>query len=233
MPIRVISFDCAQTLVEARWNPSGVACESAEAAGLRFDRQVAGEVYDRLLASRWGDFRQINLQRSEAACGAWWKELTSDWLDRVGLGRGHTDAVVHEADRIIYGPPSRVFRLYDDVLPCLATLQNMGFPMVVVSNWDNSLHRVLREFALTDWFAHVLASMEEGWEKPDPRLFQALFDRAGVRPDEVLHIGDNPLDDVRGAKEAGCHALLLDRSASQSAEGVLATLADLPKVVEG
>jgi REG-2-like HAD superfamily hydrolase len=231
MPVRVISFDCAQTLVEVDWNPPRLACDAAEAAGLHFDRQVAGEVYGRLLASRWPEFHHVNRQRSEEACTAFWRELTADWLDRVGLGSSATGDVVREADRLIYGPPSQVFSVYADVAPCLDALAEAGYTLVVVSNWDNSLHRVLREFDLTHRFAHVLASMEEGWEKPDARLFQAMYDRVGVGPEEVLHIGDNPLDDVRGAKATGAAALLLDRAALATTEGVLATLSDLPGVL--
>ncbi|MBS1707423.1 MAG: HAD-IA family hydrolase [Armatimonadetes bacterium] len=227
----VISFDCAQTLVQVDWNPPAVACDALAATGTDFDRQVASEVYGRLLATRWPDFHLVNRQRDEAACLEFWRELTGDWLARCGLETSLVDAVVAEADRIVYGPPSHVFALYDDVLPCLQSLAAAGIRMVIVSNWDNSLHRVVNEFGLKGYFDHVMASMEEGWEKPDARLFQAMFERAGVEPGEVLHIGDNPIDDVQGALATGAEALLLERGLPASSDRVLASLHDLPAVL--
>ena len=231
MAVRVISFDCAQTLVEAKWDLPKVACDAAEAAGIVLDRQVAQETYTRMVGSRWPDFHQVNRLRSEDACNAFWMELTSDWLERIGQPVQLASRVVDEADRIIYGPPSQIFAVYDDVVPCLEALAANGYTLVVVSNWDNSLHRVLRHFGLSHHFAHVLASMEEGWEKPDPRLFQAMYERVGARPDEVVHIGDNPLDDVRGAKEACAGAYLIDRAAPRTEGSVLRTLLDLPEAL--
>ncbi len=231
MTWQVVSFDCAQTLVAVDWVPERVACDSAEAAGLLIDRQVAEEVYRRLLSSRWSQFHQVNRQRSESACDSFWAELTEDWLDRIGLDKVAATSVLKEAEQIIYGPDSKVFALYDDVLPCLDALDSAGLKLAVVSNWDNSLHRVLREQGIADRFAQVLASMEEGWEKPDARLFETLYDGLAVPAGQVVHIGDNPVDDVQGALATGASAFLLDRSRQHSSDRVLASLADLPEAL--
>ena len=98
----------------------------------------------------------------------------------------------------------------------VSTIEAMGYQarpmpgvrMAIVSNWDNSLHRTLRMFGLTEYFEHVVASLEEGVEKPEARIFQIALERAGVEPGDALHVGDNPIDDWQGAKNVGMRALL-------------------------
>lgn len=51
-----------------------------------------------------------------------------------------------------------------------------------------------------------------GFEKPDPRIFEAALQKAGgVAPDQALHIGDSLRKDYLPARSLGMHALLLDR----------------------
>jgi putative hydrolase of the HAD superfamily len=47
-------------------------------------------------------------------------------------------------------------------------------------------------------------------EKPDPRLFEIALERAGARAETTLHVGDFYWIDVRGARAAGVHPVLLD-----------------------
>lgn len=229
MKYEVISFDCAQTLVEVNWLPSQLALDCAKRLNLQLDEQVAGEIYTRLLQTRWPLFTQLNLARSEEICQEFWREITHDWLTLIQEDTSLTEAMLEAGDHILYGPDSKVFQVYDDVVPCLETLQAAGLRMVVLSNWDNSLHRVIRHFDLTKYFVDVIASLEEGVEKPDSEIFHIAMDRVGATADQVLHIGDNPLDDVRGAQAVGIDAWLIDRGMESSEPKYLATLADLPK----
>ena len=42
-------------------------------------------------------------------------------------------------------------------------------------------------------------------------MFLAGLDRAGVEPQEALHIGDQYISDVKGAEAVGIKPVLLDR----------------------
>jgi putative hydrolase of the HAD superfamily len=227
----VVSFDCAQTLVRADWRPAEIAVDSAARAGLAFDRQVAAEVYDRKLRSRWPDFMRLNLSRDEAVLDRFWRELTAEWLQESGMPTESVEDVVLHANEILFGEGSLVFQLYDDTLPCLERLRAAGYRMAVVSNWDNSLHRTLRVHGLTPYFELVVASLEEGVEKPDPRIFQIALERLGVQASEVLHVGDNAVDDWQGARDAGLRALLVDRGAESQNDVRVTSLIQLAEVL--
>lgn len=228
--MKAVSFDCAQTLVDVDWQPGRFAVACAEAVGLQLDQQVGAEVYDRLLQGRWREYALLNQSRDPELLERFWLMTTSEWLERMELA-ADPNALVAQANELMYGPGSIVYRVFDDVLPCLDQLRGEGVRMIVVSNWDASLHRVLRSFGLSDYFEVVVASMEEGWEKPDPKLFEAALSRSGLGPEDVLHVGDNPVDDLLGAHRAGIRSALIDRSLTETNGSQLATLADLPSLL--
>lgn len=45
--------------------------------------------------------------------------------------------------------------------------------------------------------------------KPDKRIFELACDGLGVKPANTLYVGDNPVNDISGARDAGLDALLV------------------------
>ena len=45
--------------------------------------------------------------------------------------------------------------------------------------------------------------------KPEPAMFRAIIEAAGVPASETVVVGDNPASDVAGARRAGCAAILV------------------------
>ena len=56
-----------------------------------------------------------------------------------------------------------------------------------------------------------MISSEVGFRKPHPAFFQAVCEHLGLAPRQVLCVGDDIDNDVRGALRAGLSATLLDR----------------------
>jgi len=224
--IQAISFDCSMTLLEDQWDPARFAMECAEQVGLPVDRDSHGPIYRSLLRRGWPEFRERNLTRDSKLCDSWWDDLTLDWIRESGLDHLQHDQVMSVA-RARLLDPTDVFRVFADTLPALRGLKAQGIRLAVLSNWDNSLHRVIESHGLSEYFEVVIASLEEGVEKPEPLIFEILLERLGCRADQVLHVGDNPLDDFQGARGAGLHGRIIDRS-SPSPEGIyISSLTDL------
>jgi putative hydrolase of the HAD superfamily len=155
----------------------------------------------------------------------WWLRLTRDWLAAEGLAAELAPELAEASRRLGFSEGSILFRLYADVVPCLDRLKSLGIRTAVLSNWDYSLHQALAIFDLNARFECVLASLEEGCEKPQAEFFGLLVSRLGVEPFEVLHVGDDPVADVWGAREAGLRAVLIDRNATDVlAPDVISTL---------
>jgi putative hydrolase of the HAD superfamily len=103
------------------------------------------------------------------------------------------------------------FHAYPDAAPALCALRELGLRVVVVSNWDVSLHERLAETGLAPLVDGAVASAELGHAKPDAAIFARALELAGAAPESALHAGDSPREDVEGALAAGMRAVLVAR----------------------
>jgi putative hydrolase of the HAD superfamily len=104
------------------------------------------------------------------------------------------------------------FTAFPDVQPALTDLRNRGISLVVVSNWDVSLHDVLERVGVAPLVDGAVSSAEIGAAKPDPAIFRRGLELAGgVEPGAAWHVGDTPGDDVEGARAAGIEPVLIVR----------------------
>jgi putative hydrolase of the HAD superfamily len=126
------------------------------------------------------------------------------------------------------------FRAYPDAAPALATLRARGLAIVVVSNWDHSLHERLEETGLAPLVDGAVASAELGHAKPERAIFEHALELAGATASEALHTGDSPEEDVAGALDAGLRAVLVARGARPPASPapVIGSLAELPPLCQ-
>jgi putative hydrolase of the HAD superfamily len=227
MTPKAITFDCAQTLIRVRYDPAALAVDCAQDVGLALDADEARSLYGRLLQSSWAHYRQLNLSRDPDVCSGFWAELTEEWLRRLELPQSWVQPLMEAGDRRLYGPQSEVFSLFPDVIPCLERLKQTGTRIAILSNWDYTLHRVVESQGIGSYFEHVVASLEEGVEKPEAALFEIAASRLGLSTAELVHVGDDPIDDFQGALGAGCGAILLDRGQSEQSGRVISSLDSL------
>lgn len=113
--------------------------------------------------------------------------------------------------RRAYNPPVGLWNTPDpDAAAALALLGPAGARAAVISNSNGSVRSILETLGLAAALEFVIDSSEVGLEKPDPRIFRLALERAGVRPDEAVYVGDLYSVDVVGARAAGMDAVLLD-----------------------
>jgi putative hydrolase of the HAD superfamily len=134
---------------------------------------------------------------------------------------------------------------YADAAPALQALRAAGRALVVVSNWDFSLHERLEQAGLLALVDGVVASAEVGAAKPERAIFERALDLVDAAPECAWHVGDSVAEDVAGARAAGLRAVLLARDGAASRGGdatdrataaaagvpVVATLDALPALV--
>ena len=126
------------------------------------------------------------------------------------------------------------FTAYPDSAPALRALRDAGFRLVVVSNWDASLHERLEETGLAELVDGAVASAELGAAKPDGAMFARGLALAGVAAADAWHVGDDVAADVEGALAAGIRPVLIARDGGGSGPGgvpVIRGLHELPALV--
>ena len=106
---------------------------------------------------------------------------------------------------------------YPDSAPALRALRAAGLRLVVVSNWDSSLHERLQETGLAPLLDGAVASAELGAAKPDGAIFARGLALAGATAETAWHVGDSVAADVEGALAAGIRPVLISRDGSAAA----------------
>lgn len=127
------------------------------------------------------------------------------------------------------------FRPYPEVPAALAALRKGGATLVVVSNWDVSLHEQLRATGLAALVDGAVSSAEVGAGKPHPAIYERALALAGANPAAAVMVGDSPDTDVAGALALGIEAVLVDRWGSGPAPAgahVVGSLAEVPALIE-
>jgi putative hydrolase of the HAD superfamily len=112
------------------------------------------------------------------------------------------------------------FAAFDDAASTLRALRGDGIRLVVVSNWDWSLHEVLERVGLAPLLDGVVTSAEVGVRKPGREVFERALDVAGVPAARAMHVGDSFDEDVLGARAAGIEPVLIRRDGRNVAVGV-------------
>jgi len=98
--------------------------------------------------------------------------------------------------------------LYPDVLDALQSL-SARVPLVALSNGNADLERL----GLDDYFVGSINARGVGALKPDPEIFRAACAALETAPENIMHIGDHPVEDVRGAQDFGMKSTWMNRSA--------------------
>lgn len=108
------------------------------------------------------------------------------------------------------------WRAFPEVPEVLAALRRAGLRIGVLTNGaEVQQNEKLRAIGLSEAVDVVCTSEGIGVQKPDARAFDALAERLGASPRECLFVGDNPLHDVEGARNAGMRALRIARDAPE------------------
>jgi putative hydrolase of the HAD superfamily len=129
------------------------------------------------------------------------------------------------------------WRLYPDTLPCLDWMRAAGLKLAAVTNASGPAQRdKMACLGLTHFFDAVVIAGERGVAKPDSGIFHAACQELQVKPGNTVHIGDRLDLDAIGARDAGLHAVWLNREDETDAHApadvhVIADLTELPSLL--
>jgi putative hydrolase of the HAD superfamily len=124
------------------------------------------------------------------------------------------------------------FRPFPEVPEVLRAARAKGIRLVVVSNWDVSLHDALAQTGLAPLLDGAITSAEVGSAKPGGEIFARGLALAGIEAAAALHVGDDLAADVGGARAAGIDVRLVLRDGSEPPPGVatVRSLRELPGI---
>jgi putative hydrolase of the HAD superfamily len=217
---RTIFFDAAGTLI---YLPQSVGHHYA-LVGQRVGLALDAAALDQAFSACWKQTPArpaIDGPREEDDKD-WWRELVNRVLNEVAPGLGDLDRDAFFEVAYSHFAEAGVWELYPEVADVLQTLQGR-FDLAVVSNFDGRLRMILENLGVSKFFTHVFLSSELGADKPDPEIFRRALRFSNARPEEVLHVGDDPVRDGEAGRSAGLAVFQLERP-KNSLHDLLASL---------
>jgi len=107
-----------------------------------------------------------------------------------------------------------IFRDDPEVNKVIFYLKEKRYPLFLLSN-TNELHfsYIMENYPIVHWFDEWLLSFEVGAKKPKQRIYDAIFEKMDVKPNEVFYV-DDISKYVETAQQLGLHGVVF-RSAAQ------------------
>ncbi len=127
-------------------------------------------------------------------------------LTEAATAAGCTEFRVDEAFAVFDEVRNDV-EMFPEARPALIAL-GTRYTLIAVTNGNADLAKI----GIDDLFhAHINAAMA-GAAKPARSIFEAAVQAGGASAGETLHVGDHPLIDVHGAREAGLRTAWVNRN---------------------
>jgi putative hydrolase of the HAD superfamily len=208
--VRTVFFDLGDTLMHIHPSVPMLYLEACRELGLEVDRSAvedalhAGEELYRE-AARAGRAFETSLIEARR----FWLEYNQRILAALGAG-GEDSGLARALSERFWAPAS--WRVFPEVHEVLDTLRGAGVQLAVVSNFTDALITVCRTHELDEYFDCLVASATVGAQKPDTYIFREALRRTGADPATTVHVGDNYIADVLGARAVGIEGVLVDRS---------------------
>jgi putative hydrolase of the HAD superfamily len=243
MIIHAVTFDCWGTLLvdspgsDERYGPWRVQRIQTvlERLGTRVERERLDRAYEasgRWLAQLWRQGRDVPVDRHVS--------VLLEMVDPVLPARLRPKEFAAVVDA--YAGPARLAPPAVDpaARTILESLNARGIALAVVSNIMRTpgdvLEHVFRRARALEPLKLLTFSDECGIRKPDPEIFHLTLRQIGVAPEEAVHVGDDPILDVEGARDAGMAVIQVSPDGRAPApvkpDAVITSLGDLPAALD-
>ena len=107
------------------------------------------------------------------------------------------------------------------------------FRLGIVSNFYGNLAQICGEIGIAQHVGVVIDSAVVGFEKPDPRIFQAALSALEATPASAIFVGDSLPRDMRGARELGMPHILVATNGTKACcpdDRVVGSVAELLEI---
>ncbi|MEC5386904.1 HAD family phosphatase [Uliginosibacterium sp. H3] len=96
---------------------------------------------------------------------------------------------------------------FPESVTLLRELKAKGFRLYALSNFSAELFAISRDgYDFWDAFEGIVLSGEERVNKPDPRIYQILFERFAITPEKAVFLDDS-LPNVEASRALGMRAI--------------------------
>jgi putative hydrolase of the HAD superfamily len=201
MPLKAVIFDYIGTLVNCR----GYNMQDSENKlyGALFDEDFAitKEKFLEEYNKAHQKYRIVRYEQHKEVTNAIW---VAEALCNLGFKVVPSDYRIQDALNVFFKDFIETLELRDGAKK-LVTTAAARCRVGLISNFTYApvIYKSLRRLRFDEPFQTVVVSEAHGWRKPSKRIFESALTKLQVKPSEAVYIGDSPIEDIKGAKDAG------------------------------
>ena len=211
--IKVVTFDAGGTLIHPHPSASAVYAEVLAQHRITIQPPALEHLFSTALQKAQSTVREDINEKTEKE---FWRGIVRDTIGRY-CPQKEKFGDVFEDIFDAFASASR-WKAAEDASETLSSLKSRGYRLALLSNADKRYRQVFAEMGLEKLLEHLFISSEIGYEKPDGRIFTHVQKLMQVPAESILHVGDSPWRDGKGAADAGWQYLILG-SKPESADG--------------
>ena len=156
--------------------------------------------------------------------------MRTRWIAHIFESFDYHDLRAEDAFRFFWEHRNAV-QLFDEVTPAMDQLREQ-YRLGVITNGNACVQQI----GIGHWFEFVVSSELAGHSKPAPQIFHSALALADLTPSRVVHVGDDPANDVRGAAAVGMRTVwynprLLPWPGDDAPDAVISTMSQLHDAV--
>lgn len=99
----------------------------------------------------------------------------------------------------------------------LSRLKAEGYKLYGLTNWCSKVHITMAQFPIFKLLDGQVISSEEHVIKPEPAIYQCLFERYNLKPEECLFADDRP-ENIEGGRAMGMEGIVFVDAAQYERE---------------
>jgi putative hydrolase of the HAD superfamily len=228
-PIKVVFFDAADTLFHVKGSVGEVYVSHALKYGVNASQEAIQTAFRRAFAEAPPlAFSVTDAEEMRSCERLWWFDVVHNVFYRVGMFQGFDD---YFEEVFAYFANPDAWMLYPDTVTTLSALEDRGYELGLVSNFDSRLYEILIGLGIDRFFESITLSSVVGAAKPSPHIFHRALAKHAVTAKHAMHVGNSLEEDARGAEAAGIRAVVLDRRGTQAEEANIVKIAQLNELL--
>ena len=225
--VRAVFFDAVGTLIHPQPSVGTVYTSVARRFGSRLTETEITARFEAAFARQEFLDRQQGLRTSEAREWQRWRTIVGEVLEDVA----HPEPCFVELFEHFGQPQS--WHCAPDAAEVLPELTRRGYVLGLASNYDRRLLRVVSGWSALQQLPHCIISSDIGWRKPAAAFFTALGRAVTLAPEQILFVGDDPINDYEGARVLGPARLAVrSRGIWAPGHGLLAQVGRTPFLIQ-
>jgi len=146
-------------------------------------------------------YRLVRYEQLREVTNAVW---VADALREVGFNVDVEEARVKAALNVFFQDYINSLYLREGAEKLIQKALRHGW-VGLISNFTRApvIYSSMSQLGISGFFDAIVVSEEIGWRKPSAHIFNEALSKLKIKASEAVFIGDSPLEDIKGAKDAG------------------------------